>query len=95
MLLVLRILPNLFNPNYWKRTWAEINLVLRLMNDGRVPLWLKALPFVVGLYLLSPFDLVPGFLPVIGQLDDFGLLMVGLSAFIRLAPAEVVAEYRP
>ena len=50
---------------------------------------------LVAIYLLSPLDLIPGFLPVIGQLDDFGLLLVTLSTFIRLAPDEVVKQYLP
>ncbi|MCA9917202.1 MAG: DUF1232 domain-containing protein [Anaerolineales bacterium] len=95
MLQSLRLLPNMVNPNYWKKTWTEIKLVGQLMKDGRVPMYIKVLPVVVTLYLISPFDLIPGFLPVIGQLDDFGLLLMSLSAFIRLAPPEVVDEYKP
>ena len=95
MLLSLRILPNLVNPHYWKKIWAEIKLVGQLMKDRRVPIYTKVLPVLVAVYLISPFDLIPGFLPVIGQLDDFGLLLVTLSTFIRLAPAEVIEEYTP
>lgn len=95
MLQTLRMLPNMVNPNYWKKTWTEIKLVGQLMQDGRVPIYTKILPVLVGLYLVSPLDLIPGFLPVVGQLDDFGLLLVSLSTFIRLAPPEVVEEYRP
>ncbi len=95
MLLILRALPNLVNPNYWKKMWAEIALVWQLMADGRVPLYLKIIPVVVALYLLSPLDFIPGFLPIIGQLDDFALLLVGLSTFIRLAPKDVIEDYLP
>ena len=95
MLASLRILPNLVSPKYWKEMGAQIKLVGQLMKDGRVPLYAKSLPVVVVIYLLSPLDLIPGFLPVIGQLDDFGLLLMALSAFIRLAPDEVVKEYLP
>lgn len=95
MLLSLKMLPNLVNPNYWKKTWGEIMLVWHLMGDSRVPVYLKALPVLVALYLISPFDLIPGFLPVIGQLDDVGLLLVTLSTFTRLAPDDVVATYLP
>lgn len=95
MLNSLRLLPNLVNPGYWRKMGAEIKLVGQLMKDGRVPLYIKVFPVLVALYLLSPFDLIPGFLPIIGQLDDFGLLVISLSAFIRLAPAEVVADYLP
>ena len=94
MLWLIRWAPNLVNPNYWKKTWLELNLGWRLMGDGRVSLPLKILPVLIALYLLSPLDLIPGFLPVIGQLDDVGLMLIGLSTFIRLAPAKVVDEYR-
>lgn len=75
--------------------WGQISLVGQLMKDGRVPFYLKVIPVVVALYLLSPLDLIPGFLPLIGQLDDFGLLMVGLSTFIRMTPDDVIADYLP
>lgn len=95
MLFTLRVLPNLLSPHYWKKTWTEIKLVWQLMKDGRVPLYLKAIPFMVAVYLLMPFDLIPGFIPVIGQFDDVGLLLLGLSTFIRLAPDEVIEDYTP
>ena len=95
MLWSLKIIPSLVNPNYWRKMWAEIKLVLQLMFDGRVPIYIKIVPLIVGLYLLSPLDLIPGFIPIIGQLDDFGLLLIGLSTFIRLAPAEVIDDYLP
>ena len=75
--------------------WGQISLVGQLMKDGRVPFYLKVIPVVVALYLLSPLDLIPGFLPLIGQLDDFGLLMVGLSTFIRMTPDDVIADSLP
>lgn len=95
MLLSLRFIPNVLNPHYWKKMWAEIKLVGQLMADSRVPVYLKVIPLLVALYLLSPLDLIPGFLPLIGQLDDFGLLLIGLSTFIRLAPREVIEAYLP
>jgi uncharacterized membrane protein YkvA (DUF1232 family) len=94
MLWLVRWAPNLVNPNFWRKTWMEIKLGWRLLGDGRVSLPLKIFPVLIALYLLSPIDLIPGFLPIIGQLDDIGLLLIGLSAFIRLAPDDVVAEYR-
>jgi uncharacterized membrane protein YkvA (DUF1232 family) len=85
---------NYLNPGFWRGQWLEIQLAWRLLRDRRVPLYKKAVPLFVIVYLLSPFDLVPGFLPVIGQIDDFALLVLGLKLFIRLAPAEVVREHR-
>lgn len=95
MLLGLKMIPNLFNPSYWRKIFTEIVLVWKLMGDSRVSKVHKLIPLLVALYMVSPLDLIPGFIPVIGQLDDFGLLLVGLSTFIRLVPDEVVADYKP
>jgi uncharacterized membrane protein YkvA (DUF1232 family) len=55
---------------------------------------LKGMIVAVMVYVLSPIDLVPGFLaPVLGQLDDATLLVLGVYLFIRWSPAEVVAEH--
>lgn len=89
-----RLLPNVLSPGYWRKTWQELQLVWQLLRDPRVPKRQKALPAVVLAYLLSPFDLIPGFLPVIGQLDDFALLLLGLKAFVYIAPEELVVEYK-
>jgi uncharacterized membrane protein YkvA (DUF1232 family) len=70
-------------------------LVWRLMNDGRVPTWLKvSIPLVVGLYFISPVDLIPDFILGLGQLDDLGVILLGMGLFIRLAPEAVVDEHR-
>lgn len=89
------LIPNIFDIRYWRKTAAELTLVWHLLRDPDVAWWLKLLPLLMALYLLSPFDIIPGFLPVIGQLDDLGLMLLGLNVIARLAPEEVVARYRP
>ena len=89
------LLPNAINPTYWKRMGGEAKLVFSLLKDSRVPIYMKAIPILVIVYLLSPLDLVPGFLPVVGQMDDFALLLLGLKAFTRLVPDEVMRDYLP
>ena len=86
-------IPTGINPNYWRGMVQELKLIWNLLKDGRTPLYLKAFPLLVALYLLSPFDLVPAFIPVLGQLDDAGLLLLAMKGFIRLAPEEIVAEH--
>ena len=89
-----RLLPNILSPGFWKKLWADVKLAWRLTLDPDVPSYLKLIPAVVGVYLLSPFDLIPGFLPIIGQIDDLAILLLGIKLFIRLAPDEVVQRYR-
>lgn len=87
------LLPNVLSPTYWKHMGQDVRLIYSLLRDERVPLYLKVLPVLVALYLLSPFDLIPGFLPVLGQMDDFGLMLLTLKAFTRLVPPAIVEEY--
>jgi len=55
---------------------------------------LKGMIIATVVYVLSPIDLVPGFLvPVLGQIDDATLLVLAIYLFIRWSPPEVVAEY--
>lgn len=70
-------------------------LVWRLLKDPRVPLLTKLiLPSVVALYVLSPIDMMPDVLPLLGQLDDIAVLLAGFAIFTELCPREIVEEHR-
>jgi uncharacterized membrane protein YkvA (DUF1232 family) len=64
------------------------------MRDPRVPWYAKALGACVVAYALSPIDLIPDFIPVVGYLDDLVLVPLGLFLLLRLIPAPVMAEHR-
>ncbi len=73
----------------------NVQLAWRLLWDPRVPLSTKlVLPGLMGLYLLSPIDALPDVLLPLGQLDDLVVLLLGMSLFIELCPADIVAEHR-
>lgn len=55
-----------------RRSWTR--KVWSYFRDRRVPLWRKAVGILAVVYLFSPVDFVPDVLPVIGWLDDLGLL---------------------
>jgi hypothetical protein len=59
------------------------------VHDPRTPLLSKLLPWLVLAYALSPLDLIPDFIPVLGFLDDMLLLPLGLWLSFKLIPAEV------
>jgi uncharacterized membrane protein YkvA (DUF1232 family) len=60
----------------------------------RVPWYAKILALLVVGYALSPIDLIPDFIPVLGYLDDLILIPLGFMLVIRLIPADVLAECR-
>lgn len=73
-------------PTYMRLVWA-------LLRDGRVPAAQKLILAGIGAYLFLPIDLIPDFVPILGQLDDFAVILLGLDLFIRSAPAEVVDDH--
>lgn len=74
--------------------WRSLRLVWALMLDPRVPFLPKLIVPAVLLYVLSPLDLVPDIILVLGQLDDLALLFFGAKLFIQLSPPDVVMEHR-
>lgn len=63
-------------------------------RDPRVPWLAKVIAALVVAYALSPIDLIPDFIPVLGLLDDFVLVPLGLALAIRLVPVAVLQEHR-
>jgi uncharacterized membrane protein YkvA (DUF1232 family) len=70
-----------------------LRLYWRLLGDRRVPLWPKAVLVGTLAYVAVPFDLLPDFMPVVGQLDDLTLVILVGRAFLWWCPAEVVTEH--
>lgn len=70
-----------------------LRLYWRLLGDRRVPLWPKAVLVGALAYVVSPFDLLPDLLPVVGQLDDLTLLVLVGRGFLWWCPGDVVAEH--
>jgi uncharacterized membrane protein YkvA (DUF1232 family) len=69
-------------------------LAWRLLNDGRVPGWVKLIPFAALLYFLSPIDLVPDWvIPGLGEVDDIVVILLALKVFVDLSPDGVVREH--
>ncbi len=63
-------------------------------RDPRTPGWLKVLAFFVVAYALSPIDLVPDFIPVLGFVDDVLLLPVLIWFIVRQLPEQIVQDCR-
>lgn len=79
----------------WARAIKRDVLALWLAaRDPRVPWYAKAVAGVVTAYALSPIDLIPDFIPVLGYLDDLIIVPLGILLAVKLVPAELMAEFR-
>lgn len=81
------------------RTWAknikrDVHAVWLAARDPRTPLLAKVLALIVAAYAVSPIDLIPDFIPIIGYLDDLIIVPLGIMLVVRLIPAEVMREHR-
>ncbi|MEA2474845.1 MAG: hypothetical protein QOE06_2760 [Thermoleophilaceae bacterium] len=70
-------------------------LFKRLIGDARVSRPRKLMLIAVGAYLAFPFDLIPDFIPVLGQLDDALLVALALRWLVRGAGPEILSEHWP
>jgi len=85
-----------------KETWKqrarqlrdECHAVYLASRDPRVPSHVRLLAAFVVAYALSPIDLIPDFIPILGYLDDLVLIPLGIALVIRLIPRHILAECR-
>ena len=63
-------------------------------RDPRTPWYAKILAGLVAAYALSPIDLIPDFIPIVGYLDDLILVPAGIWAVVRLIPVDLMSEFR-
>ena len=81
------------------KKWArgikrDVVTVYFAARDPQAPMGARILAAVVAAYALSPIDLIPDFIPVLGYLDDLILVPLGLLLVMRLIPDEVLANAR-
>ena len=81
------------------KEWAravkrDAHAVYLAARDPRTPWYAKAMAIVVAGYALSPIDLIPDFVPVLGYVDDVILVPLGIAAVVAMIPPEVMAEHR-
>ncbi len=77
-----------------KQLKTEVIVLYFAFKDRRTPWYAKALIAVIIAYALSPVDLIPDFIPVLGYLDDLILVPAGIYLAIKLVPKEILEEHR-
>ena len=85
----------------WRRLkdWArairrDIHALWLAARDPRTPWYARAFALAIAAYALSPIDLIPDFVPVLGYLDEVILLPPAILLAVRLVPPELMAEHR-
>jgi uncharacterized membrane protein YkvA (DUF1232 family) len=88
-------------PDVLQTTWNWATAIKRdglalwlAARDPRVPWYAKAVAAAVAAYALSPIDLIPDFVPVLGYLDDLVIVPLGVLFAVKLVPSGLMAEFR-
>jgi len=80
---------------FWARLVLRDGLALYIAaRDPRTPWFAKLLALLIAAYALSPIDLIPDAIPVLGFLDELILLPIAIVLIARLIPGEIMAESR-
>ena len=85
----------------WRRLkdWArairrDVHALWLAARDPRTPWYARAFALAIAAYALSPIDVIPDFVPVLGYLDEVILLPPAILLAVRLVPPELMAEHR-
>ncbi len=89
---------SVFNLKIWRSKISKLKLEIEALalaiTHPRTPWYCKLMIALVVGYALSPIDLIPDFIPILGLLDDLILLPMGILVVIRLIPKDVISECR-
>ncbi len=81
-------------PSLVQRLKIETHAAWLAARDPRTPWYARALGLAITAYALSPIDLIPDFIPVLGLLDDALLIPAGIWLFVKLLPPGLMDEHR-
>lgn len=88
----------MFSISAWKQkarqVKQEVFALYMAMGDRRTPWYARALLVIIIAYAVSPVDIIPDFIPVLGYLDDLVLIPAGIALVTKLIPHEVMEECR-
>lgn len=79
--------------NFLMSLFRQLQLVWKLFRDEKVSFWTKLIPPLTLLYVISPLDFIPDAFLGLGQLDDLGIILVGMTLFLKLCPPNLVQYY--
>ena len=77
-----------------KELKAQVVPMYYALFDKRTPLFAKIMAAITVMYLLSPIDLIPDFIPILGLLDDIILVPLMVTLTLKFIPKEIIEEYQ-
>lgn len=89
-----RVTSWLSRPSLLRTFVTNVRVTARLLREPAVPLIFKMIPLLAAGYVISPLDFIPDALPIIGQLDDLGIVFIAIEAFLRVCPRVAVDFHR-
>ena len=81
-------------PSLAQRIMIDAHAVWLAARDPRAPWHARALGVLIAAYALSPIDLIPDFIPVLGLVDDALLIPAGIWLFVKMLPPDLFEEHR-
>jgi uncharacterized membrane protein YkvA (DUF1232 family) len=79
----------------WARAIKQDVVALYIAaRDPRIPWYVKLAAAAIAAYALSPIDLIPDFIPILGYLDELIVLPIAISLVIKMIPGSLMAEFR-
>lgn len=88
---------NMFKVKNWRKAFEKLEYETYALylsyKDPRVPWYIKIILILFLGYILSPIDLIPDFIPIVGYLDDFILVTLGIPLLCRIIPKEILKEH--
>lgn len=80
--------------NWVQKIKIDLVAIYYASRDTRTPRAAKYIAIAVAAYALSPIDLIPDFIPILGYLDDLILIPAGIALVVRLIPTQLMSEFR-
>jgi uncharacterized membrane protein YkvA (DUF1232 family) len=84
----------LSRPSLLRTLLTRLRLAARLLREPSVPLLVKSLVLVPAFYVLFPLDVLPDVFPILGQLDDLGVVLMVVEGFLKLCPVPALEFHR-
>ena len=82
------------NPSLFDRLRIDAHAIWLAARDERTPWHARAFGLLIAAYALSPIDLIPDFIPILGLVDDAIIIPAGIWLFLKMLPKDLFEEHR-